>query len=471
MEFIKRIVKKVDAFQQRHAFVGFPFAVVKKFGEDRAGNLAALIAYYGFLSLFPLMLVMVSVLGLVLRSNPELREAIVNSALSQFPVIGDQLKSNIQALTGGGAGVILGIGTVGALWAGLGVMQATQTAMNDVWDIKLKDRPRFLESRLRGLIMLVVLGSFTLATTGLTGLGTAGTGAFIPLRALSLVGSLVLNFLLYMVAFRVLTDAELRWRDVVPGAIAGAIMWTGLQALGNYIVNNQVKNASELYGIFGFVIALLGWIYLGAQLSLYCAEINVVKRFRLWPRTIQNPPLNEADRRALRRYAEMEERLPQQDVDTEFARDAVAEDPAARVPAPPGAQDDGDDEGGRQTSVARLVGSIGSDARLLVRKQVELARQEVTEALTARVKAVAGLAVAGVLGLFVLLFLSLAAASALDGVLNPWLARALVAVAFVLVVGGLVLVARRIRKPPMTPEETKRTVQETIQTVKASVAR
>ena len=76
MNAIQRTLQRIDAFQQRRKWLAFPFAVVKKFGDDRAGNLAALIAYYGFFSLFPLLLVMVSVLGFILRGHPDLQSRI-----------------------------------------------------------------------------------------------------------------------------------------------------------------------------------------------------------------------------------------------------------------------------------------------------------------------------------------------------------------------------------------------------------
>src|SRR6266542_5843732 len=122
---VLQIDESIDGYQQRRRWLAFPMAVVKKFGDDRAGNLAALIAYYGFFSLFPLLLVLVAVLGFILRGNATLQESIVNSALAQFPIIGDQIKTNVKALSGS-AGVALGIGTLVALWAGLGVTNAAQ---------------------------------------------------------------------------------------------------------------------------------------------------------------------------------------------------------------------------------------------------------------------------------------------------------------------------------------------------------
>jgi hypothetical protein len=129
----KEWLLRVDHVQREHSFLALPFGVVKKFGDDRAGNLAALIAYYGFFSLFPLLLAFVSILGFVLSGHDSLRRKIQDSALSQFPVLGSQ---NLDKL--GGSGVALAIGVIGLIWAGLGAMQATENAMNEVWDVPIK---------------------------------------------------------------------------------------------------------------------------------------------------------------------------------------------------------------------------------------------------------------------------------------------------------------------------------------------
>jgi YihY family inner membrane protein len=315
---IQAFLRRIDAFQQRHKVLAFPFGVVKKFGDDQAGNLAALIAYYGFLSLFPLLLVMVAVLGLVLRGSPDLQAKILDSTLTQFPIIGDQLKQNITALAGDGAGVALGVGTAVALWGGLGGMQAAQNAMNVVWDVPMKNRPNFLKSRLRGLIMLVVLGTFILASTVMAGLGTSTGPLGFALRVVGFGGSILLNLAAFMLAFRVLTSRDLSWGDVFPGAVFASVAWGVLQAVGSFYLSHTLKHATAVYGFFGFVLGLLAWIYLGAQVTLYGAEINAVWVRRLWPRNVVQPPLSEADERTLTDAAKAQERLPQQQVEVTF---------------------------------------------------------------------------------------------------------------------------------------------------------
>jgi len=309
----KAQIKKVDDLQQRKRWLGFPFAVAKKFGDDQAGNLAALIAYYGFFSMFPLLLVFVTLLGMLLHGS-SLQTQIQNSVLNQFPVIGTELK--LGKLSGNG--IALGIGILTALWAGLGVTQAAQNAMNTVWDVPKKERPNFIQSRLRGLVMLVVLGTITVASAVVSGLGAAGSGLGVILRIVAFLGGFVLNLALFLLAYRILADRKLSWADVFPGAAVAAALWVVLQFVGTYYVGHEVKNAGRVYGTFAFVIGLLVWIYLGAQLFLYCAEINVVRVKKLWPRSIVQPPLTEADKRMLKQAAEVEERLPQEDVGVQF---------------------------------------------------------------------------------------------------------------------------------------------------------
>ena len=316
MKIIDRSIRRIDGFQQGHAVLAFPIAVFKKFGDDQAGNLAALIAYYGFFSMFPLLLTFVSLLGLVLRNNPDLQASILSSALRDFPVIGEQIARNVHALTG--SGITLAIGIAGTLWAGLGVTNAAQNAMNKIWDVPRKSWPNFFKSRGRGLLMLAILGTLTIGSTFLSGLaasgGTGGLGV-----ALGIVASFVVNLALFLIAFRVLTVRDLTWGDVLPGALAAAVVWTGMQSLGGYYVTHQIKNASDVYGTFALVIGLLVWLYLGAQITLLCAEINVVRKERLWPRGLQQkPPLAEADRRTMTRGAKVEERIPEETVHARF---------------------------------------------------------------------------------------------------------------------------------------------------------
>lgn len=324
MEAAEKVVRRVDEAHQRHPWLAFPYAVIKKFGDDQAGNLAALISYYAFFSLFPLMLVLVTVLGMVLQRNTELREAIQESALANFPVVGEEISRNVRALDA--TGLTLAVGIALALWAGLGVLKVMQTAMNTIWNVPYRHRPNFLKTLLRAVIMLAVLGVITIGSAVAGGIGAGNDNLLLSL--VWVLVSLVLNLALFLLAFRILTSADVTWGDVFPGALVAAIAWTALQALGGYFVRHQLEGATETYGTFGTVIGLLAWMYLGAQATLLAAEVNVVRKRRLWPRAIVQPPLTDADERALKIYAKVEERRPEEDVYARIDRAASTHPPS-----------------------------------------------------------------------------------------------------------------------------------------------
>lgn len=319
---VDRVLDRVDAFQRAHGWAAFLVGVSKKFGDDRAGSLAALVAYYAFFSLFPLLLVLVTVLGLLLSGNPELRARVLESALAQFPVIGEELGANVGGLEG--SGIALAIGLLGAVWAGMGAMQAAQQAMNAVWDVPLRDRPSFLGKRLRALGMLAVLGGGVVSTTLVANLPSI-TGTPQPvLRLVSLSATAIVNTAIFVLSFKVLTDRDLGWRDVLPGAALAGVGWTALQLLGGHLVSRRVTGASQTYGAFALVLGLLSWLYLQAQLTLLGAELNVVLRRHLWPRSLTGRRLTEADERALQGYAKAQERFPSQRVHVHLEREVTA---------------------------------------------------------------------------------------------------------------------------------------------------
>ena len=218
-----------------------------------------------------------------------------------------------------GSGVALAIGLIGSLLAGLGITGATQNAFNQVWYIPHKRRPNFLTWRLRGLALLVVLGVLFIVSTAAAGYVSAQTAGAVEVLGGILI-ALALNLLLFFLAFRAMTSDEVRTRDLIPGVIVGAVLWQILQHVGGYYVDHVVRHAKETSGLFAFVLGLLTWLYLGGQLTLLAAEINVVRARRLWPRSFFSDPLLEADRRALTSAAEVEERIDEQNVEVSFDR-------------------------------------------------------------------------------------------------------------------------------------------------------
>jgi membrane protein len=317
---IRACVEVFDRYQRRHRWLGFPLAVRQKYSDDQGGYLAAAITYYGFFSVFPLLLVFVSVLGFVLQGHRHLQQTIVRSALGSFPVIGHDLVINSIK----GSALALGIGIAGATWAGMGVLLAAEDAMNQLWGVPFRRRPGFLRARLRALMLLAALGGGVLGSTALGALATVGAGYGIAWKLGAFVLSAGLNFLLFWVAFRLLTVHDVSWRSLRGGALAAAMAYSGLQLLGGYYVGHVLRSASNTYGTFALVIGLLSWIYLAVHVTLLAAEANVVAARRLWPRSFAEfagQPLTEADRRALEQRARVEERRADETITVSFGDD------------------------------------------------------------------------------------------------------------------------------------------------------
>jgi YihY family inner membrane protein len=326
--WVERQIRRVDRFQQRHTVLAFPWAVMQKFGNDQAGSKAALIAYYGLFALFPLLLLLATVLGFVLSGNPALRDQLIDSALGHFPVIGDQIRSQIHPLEGNTTALIIGI--VGTVYGSLGIGFAMQNAMNTVWNIPFVRWPSIWLRYARTLGIIGLFGVAVAGSTALTAFATAvATG--VTAMTLAIAGAFLLNLGLFLLAFMVLTAEPLRPRDVAVGVICATVFWQILQLIGTWYVARGLEKAGPTYGIFAVVITLLSWLYLGAQLTMWAAEINVVLRYRLWPRSVTQPPLTRADRLMLERLAQMEVRRPEQRITTSFTPEAD-EDPLDSVP-------------------------------------------------------------------------------------------------------------------------------------------
>ncbi|MFL6129632.1 MAG: YihY/virulence factor BrkB family protein [Mycobacteriales bacterium] len=317
---------RLDRFQRRHPGAGFPLAVIYKFFDDQGNYLTAMITYYGFLSLFPLLLLLTSVLGFALHDDPHLQEAVLDSALRRFPVIGQQLGDNVRSLHGSRVAVVVGL--VGGLYGSLGVIQAGQNAFNKVWAVPRGDRPNPVKSRLRSLLMLAVLGVGVIVSTALSALTTVadsvgGTEVGAGLRVAALAASVVLNVGLLVVAFRLLTAHSVRTPDVLPGAVAAALVWQVLQTAGTYYLGISLRDSTATYGLFGVVLGLLVWLYLSAFTVVLCAEVNAVRARRLWPRSLLTPftddvHLTRGDREAYESYAETERHKGFETVDVDF---------------------------------------------------------------------------------------------------------------------------------------------------------
>jgi membrane protein len=327
-EFI--MVGWLDRLQRRSRVAGFFIAVVYKYVDDQGSYLAALITYYAFVSLFPALLLLTTVLGVVLMGRPELQAQILQSAVAQFPVIGAQL-GQPQGLSGGTIGVVVGI--AGALYGGLGVGQAVQNAMDTLWAVPRNDRRDPIRARLRSFLLLLVLGSALIATTILAAVGRASKSLGIVGDAGIVVVSVMINAVVCLIVFRFATARYVTYRQVAPGALAAALVWQLLQWFGAIYVTQVIKTSSATNSVFALVLGLVAFLYLIATTLLLCAEANVVATDRLYPRALLTPftdnvRLTRGDRRTYTGQAKAQRAKGFQRIDVTFDDHQSKEDRA-----------------------------------------------------------------------------------------------------------------------------------------------
>lgn len=328
---IEVVVRRIDRWQQQSTNAGFIFGVIKKYGDDRGGQLCSLIAFSAFLSFFPLMLVVVTLTAFASNRYAGFAARVRNSAVAEFPVVGAELVGNNNVLRGSGLGLVVGL--LGLLWAGLGFTHALQYAFLEVWHVPHKSRPSFWLRLARSATVYVLLSSAVLASV-LFGL----LGAFVKnsraAGAFGLLGASITSGAVYLAVFWLLSPRDVRMRELLPGAIVAAIGWQSLQVFATQVVGYQIRRSSELYGAIGAALALIWFLVLCSQTLVYALEITVVKKDRLWPRSMVQPPLTHADRTYLRTLAKQEERRAEESITVSFsARNAEENATPAKPPA------------------------------------------------------------------------------------------------------------------------------------------
>lgn len=397
----------------------------ERYGEDGGGYLAASITYYAFLSFFPLLLLALSVVGFLLASQPGLQGEVTEAVAEAVPGLQAIVGKNLDVIEGAraGAGVL---GLVGLLWTGSGVVGAGRNAIREVYREGPPEGGLGQKAWLLGVT--IGLGAIALTATGLAAVAV-NLDAEGPLGVVLRIGGVVLSFALdlglFLLAYRVLARGERGWRRYLPGAVFAAVGWTLLKLLGTWYATATVERTGSVYGPFAATIGVLVILYLSARVFVYGAELNAVM---------------------------MEEKGggPVED-----RRDDT------RVIGSDG-----------EISTVRLVGQVAGDVGTLVKKEVELARQEITEAVMARLKGIAAFVVIGVIALFVVGFLGAAGAAGLALVVPLWLALLIVAGSFVLLaILAAVFGVARLKKPPLKPEKTQKTIKEDVEWARAQLRR
>src|SRR3954451_12348946 len=323
MNRLERSVRSVDCWQQRHPVVAFPIAVVKKFGDDEAGNLVALLTYYAFLATFPLLLALTAVLGVALRKYPELHEKLVNSAFAEFPIVGAEIHQQLGVEKFSGTGLALTARGVVALLGGRGFAHAMQNTLNTVWAVPKTDRPGLAPRYLRTFTVLLLLGLIVLVTgaasTAAAATTSVGLGGM-PARLVSFAVGTVLGVGFFLALFRVAAAAQVPTRCLLLSAVVSAVGWQLLLIVAGYVVSHQLRHAQAVAGLFGVVLGLLAWLALQATVIVYAIEADVVRVKHLWPRSIIQPPLTDADEAYYTARLRAEAQRPEQQLDIAYEK-------------------------------------------------------------------------------------------------------------------------------------------------------
>lgn len=272
------------ALRQRHLLADGIVRAADNFRRHRTGRNAALVAHYGFLSIFPLMIVFTTVVGFVLDGHPHLRDTIIDSVLSQVPIIGDTISRNPSSLSGSWTLLIVGLLTV--LWAALKAFNVLQMALDDVAEVHIDDRPNAVMVRVRSLLGIAVIGGAQVGAATLSVL-VAQSRFDVTSRVLLIIATVAINIAALGATYRYLCSRPPSWRDVVPGAVLGGVGFSIVQYIGTSIVARAIAHASPVYGTFASVIGLMAWLSLHSMIALSGAELNAVV------------PAVLADRRAL----------------------------------------------------------------------------------------------------------------------------------------------------------------------------
>jgi membrane protein len=309
-----RITRWADDQQRRHAFLGFPYAVIKKYGDDAGVRHAALITYYGFLSIFPAMLLVVAVTSRILQANQALRDDLIDEIVpEQFHDVVDE---GLASMPDKGWPYVVGV--IGLLYAGTGVVSSAYVTVNHLVGIRYRDRRGFVARYAYNAIVLLVVLAGAVAGAGTGLLVAALPGAGLVERSASILGTFAVLFAVLVVAAKLLVVRRVSVRAVWPAAALGALLTTAVISVGSSLVARSTTGAGAVYGSFAAVVGIFAVLYFVSQALVFSAETAVVLRRRLWPRALDQARPTAADIEALSMLALEQERVPGQRVDVRF---------------------------------------------------------------------------------------------------------------------------------------------------------
>jgi YihY family inner membrane protein len=320
----ERGVRWFDDRQQDRRWLAQPIGTIRKYADDRGSAFAGLVTFQIFLGMLPLLVVALTVLSRVVGDSEQLKDAVLDSALGQFPVLGSRIEEDIDTIAA--TGPWLWITIAGLLWTSAGIYHGMQLAMNQVWNVRGVHRQGFVSRHVRAAILFVLVFAAAIGTSALQGTPLVGWGPTWLATVWSLLLGAAIAGLLLLGVFRIVTAPVIPTRDLVPAAVAAGVAWELLQRLGTWVVLDRLSEAQDLYGTIGFVVVVLFWINLLARSAVLANEMAVVWRRGLWPRRIAQPPLTEADRRVLEGLVGNEHRRPEQHIEVTWDDDQPHQD-------------------------------------------------------------------------------------------------------------------------------------------------
>jgi YihY family inner membrane protein len=320
----ERAVRAFDEAQQTRWWLAHPIGVVRKYADDRGSALAGLVTFQLFLGLLPLLVVVLTVIGVIAQGSDRVRDTLLESVLGQVPVVGQAFEDDISSLTVSSPWVVVSI--IGLLWTSTGIYTSLQLAMNQVWNVHGVNRQGFVNRQVRalllfGLILVAAAGSAIPASASFTPLD-----AGLATRSIDVAIAVATSIVLLFVMFRITTSSEVPTWQLMPAAVVAGLFWEILQRVGSNIVRGQLEQSQTLYGSLGLVVAVLLWVNLLARSVVFANEWAVVSHRQLWPRRITQPPLTAADREVLVGLVRNEQRRPEQHIDVRFDDNADTAD-------------------------------------------------------------------------------------------------------------------------------------------------
>jgi membrane protein len=324
-----RVVAWADRLQRKHGVLGFPYAVLKKYGDDAGSRQAALITYYGFLSIFPLLLLGVAVLSRVLADHPDLRQRLITAIVP--PALQSTVEHSLAALPT--STIPFAIGLIGLLLSGTGVVFSAYQTLNHVGAVRHRLRAGFFSRYVRVLIVLATLLLGALATGALIVVATALPDQPGLERAAAVLGSVLIVFAVLLLGAKLLLARPAPVRALWPGAVLGAAAVTVVLNAGPPLLARLVTKAGPVYGSFATVAGMFALLYLVGQALVYAAEVAAVRYARLWPRALDEDHPTAADVRALTLLAREQERIPAARVEFHLATGSSPPVPDGSPPA------------------------------------------------------------------------------------------------------------------------------------------